>query len=273
MIAQATPVSLVRETHKGFTRKTCELDRELLDGLSARGFQHDYGADGTGWQFKYLTRGGGYYFNVGASDMVVDGTIGLEQFAEIDTFTAKGARMTDGREIPADLVVLATGYRPQEELVARLFGQDTADRVGKIWGFETPEAQELSQHVLPHWPARAVVHCREPRAMPDLLEIPGTADQGVRGRPDMDSLNEQDELTPLYLVAGPIRKPFWSNVPKEFRCSACGNVLPSWEPTFRPDRTVNPRSPVQIDEFLQIIISPTELPFFRREFWSLRQFF
>ncbi|MFK7943492.1 MAG: NAD(P)/FAD-dependent oxidoreductase, partial [Paracoccaceae bacterium] len=144
MIAQATPISLVREMHKQFTIQSCKTDKALLDGLSARGFRHDYGEDGTGWQFKYLTRGGGYYFNVGASDMIVDGTIGLEQFADIESFTAKGLRMQDGREIPADLVVLATGYRPQEELVARLFGQETANRVGKIWGFESPDAQELS---------------------------------------------------------------------------------------------------------------------------------
>ncbi|MEM1298424.1 MAG: NAD(P)/FAD-dependent oxidoreductase, partial [Pseudomonadota bacterium] len=144
LIAQGTPVGLVRGVHRDLTIKTCEMDKELLNGLSARGFRHQYGEDGTGWQFKYLTRGGGYYFNVGASDMVVDGTIGLEQFAEIESFSASGATMKDGREIPADLVVLATGYRPQEELVARLFGEDTAMRVGKIWGYESPDAQELS---------------------------------------------------------------------------------------------------------------------------------
>ena len=37
--------------------------------------------------------------------------------------------------------MLATGYKGQEQLVARLFGQETADRVGPIWGFG-PE-QEL----------------------------------------------------------------------------------------------------------------------------------
>ena len=40
--------------------------------LYARGFKLDFGDDGTGWQFKYLTRGGGYYFNVGCSDLIVE---------------------------------------------------------------------------------------------------------------------------------------------------------------------------------------------------------
>ena len=43
--------------------------------------------------------------------------------------------MKDGATVPADLIVLATGYRPQEELVQKLFGDEVADRVGPIWGF------------------------------------------------------------------------------------------------------------------------------------------
>ena len=47
------------------------------------GFKLDFGEDNTGWQFKYLTRGGGYYFNVGCSDLIVKGDIALKQFADI----------------------------------------------------------------------------------------------------------------------------------------------------------------------------------------------
>lgn len=145
LIAQATPTALVREMHKSFTARAREIDRTLLDGLETKGFRLDYGEDDTGWQFKYLTRGGGYYFNVGASDMIVEGKINLIQTTDIETFTADGARLTDGTEIPADMVVLSTGYKGQEYLVAKLFGQETADRVGPIWGFgsEWSDGQEL----------------------------------------------------------------------------------------------------------------------------------
>jgi putative flavoprotein involved in K+ transport len=37
--------------------------------------------------------------------------------------------------IPAELVVLATGYKGQEALVRKLFGEEVAHRVGPIWGF------------------------------------------------------------------------------------------------------------------------------------------
>ncbi|WP_252721009.1 hypothetical protein, partial [Acinetobacter baumannii] len=83
--------------------------KDLLDGLRAVGFKLDFGEDNTGWQFKYLTRGGGYYFNVGCSDLLIRRAIVLKQFADIETFTAEGARMKSGESVPADLIVLATG--------------------------------------------------------------------------------------------------------------------------------------------------------------------
>jgi hypothetical protein len=111
------------------------LDRELLDRLEDVGFELDFGEDGTGWQFKYLTRGGGYYFNVGCSDLIVEGKIRLVQLGDIAKFFAQGARMRGGDTISADLIVLATGYKAQEQLVRKLFGDEIADRIGPIWGF------------------------------------------------------------------------------------------------------------------------------------------
>lgn len=135
LIVAGTPFPLVRRSHRAFTRQAREIDAPLLDRLEARGFRLDFGEDGTGWQFKYLTRGGGYYFNVGCSDLVAEGKVGLRQWDEIDRFEADGARLRDGTALPADLVVLATGYRPQEELVERLFGPEVRHRVGPVWGF------------------------------------------------------------------------------------------------------------------------------------------
>lgn len=141
LITVATPLALGRQTHRILTEQARQIDKPLLDGLERIGFRLDFGDDGTGWQFKYLTRGGGYYFNVGCSDLLVDGKIRLAQFADIDRFVPEGARLRSGEVLPADLVVLATGYKGQEALVARLFGDEIAKRVGPIWGFG-PE-QEL----------------------------------------------------------------------------------------------------------------------------------
>lgn len=135
LIATSMPTPLAKKTHVMLTEQSKELDKELLNGLARVGFKLDFGEAGTGWQFKYLTRGGGYYFNVGCSDLIVSGAIKLRQFDDIETFTADGARMKDGTAVPADLIVLSTGYKPQDYLVRKLFGDDVAERVGPIWGF------------------------------------------------------------------------------------------------------------------------------------------
>jgi putative flavoprotein involved in K+ transport len=141
LITTSMPLSLVRKSHIALTETAKNIDKDLLEGLEQRGFRLDFGDDGTGWQFKYLTRGGGYYFNVGCSNLIVKGEIGLVQFSDIASFVAEGARMRSGATLPADLIVLATGYKGQEHLVSKLFGGDVARRLGPIWGFG--DGQEL----------------------------------------------------------------------------------------------------------------------------------
>jgi len=141
LIATSIPLPVAKKGHILLTERAKELDKELLDGLERVGFRLDFGDEGTGWQFKYLTRGGGYYFNVGCSDLIVDGEIGLVQFSDIDTFVAEGARLRNGETLAADLIVLATGYKGQEHLVRKLFGDDVAASIGPIWGFG--DQQEL----------------------------------------------------------------------------------------------------------------------------------
>jgi putative flavoprotein involved in K+ transport len=141
LIATSMPLALGQRSHQIITEQSRQFDRPLLDRLERIGFKLDYGEDNTGWQFKYLTRGGGYYFNVGCSDLVASGAIRLAQFADIDRFVAEGARMRDGSILAADLIVLATGYKPWEYLVRKLFGDEIVQRIGPIWGFG--DGQEL----------------------------------------------------------------------------------------------------------------------------------
>ncbi len=142
LLAAATPLKVLRKTHQLVTEQAKELDKPLLDGLTQAGFVLDYGTDNTGWQFKYLERGGGYYFNVGCSDLIVNGQVRVIQYRDIDQFIASGVKLSNGEILDADLLVAATGYKGQHHLVTHLFGQDVAARCGPIWGFDE-ENQEL----------------------------------------------------------------------------------------------------------------------------------
>ena len=136
LLATATPYPVLVRAYQLSTAASREVDRPLLDGLAARGFRLDFGEDQTGFQMKYLRRGGGYYFNVGCSDLIVDGRIGLLQYGDIDRFVANGARLRDGRLVPAELLVLATGYKNQQDVARAALGDEVADRVGPVWGFD-----------------------------------------------------------------------------------------------------------------------------------------
>jgi putative flavoprotein involved in K+ transport len=136
LLAASMPYSVLLRAYQLSTAEMREADRELLKGLEARGFRLTYGEDDTGFQMMYLRRGGGYYFNVGCSDMIVDGRIGLLQYDAIDRFVPQGVRLRDGTIRPADLVVVATGYESQQEVVRAHLGDAIADRVGPVWGFD-----------------------------------------------------------------------------------------------------------------------------------------
>jgi cation diffusion facilitator CzcD-associated flavoprotein CzcO len=136
LITAAIPYPVLRDSYQWLTRRTCELDRELLDGLRAVGFEVDMGADNTGFHMKYLRTGGGYYINVGCSQLIASGEIGLAHARDLDTFVPEGMRRTDGTVMPAHLVVLATGYETQIATIRRLLGDDVADKVGDLWGFD-----------------------------------------------------------------------------------------------------------------------------------------
>jgi putative flavoprotein involved in K+ transport len=143
LILTSIPKSVMLATHKLLTKKAEEMDAPLLRALEKVGFRLSSGVDGTGWPYLFRTRGGGYYFNVGCSDLIVKGEVGLIQYQDIDAFVPDGMKMKDGRMLPADLVVLATGFEGHEHTVRTLFGQEVAEKVGQIWGFH-PEKQELA---------------------------------------------------------------------------------------------------------------------------------
>jgi putative flavoprotein involved in K+ transport len=136
LIACSNTYETLIRSNKLMTKLMVEHDAEMLGRLHAVGFQTDIGEDETGFHLKYNRRGGGYYINVGASDLIADGEIQLLQHEQIARFTKDGIRHADGTEISYDVVVFATGYRNQQEDVRSLFGDEIASRIGRIWGVD-----------------------------------------------------------------------------------------------------------------------------------------
>ncbi len=110
------------------------VDADFYARLEKAGFMLDWGDDGSGLFMKYLRRGSGYYIDVGASELVADGSVKLRSGVSIAEIRPRSVVLTDGTELPADLIVLATGYGSMNGWAAELISQDVADKVGKVWG-------------------------------------------------------------------------------------------------------------------------------------------
>ncbi|OUS95519.1 NAD(P)/FAD-dependent oxidoreductase [Rhodococcus sp. NCIMB 12038] len=127
------PYKIMHEFQIPVYQKIAERDKDFYARLEKAGFKLDFGDDGSGLFMKYLRRGSGYYIDVGASELVADGSIHLVS-GQVDHLSEDAVVLTDGTELPADLVVYATGYGSMNGWAADLMGQDVADKVGKCWG-------------------------------------------------------------------------------------------------------------------------------------------
>ncbi|MGY1654083.1 NAD(P)-binding domain-containing protein [Geodermatophilus sp. SYSU D01119] len=110
-----------------------ERDADFYRRMEESGFWLDWGDDGSGLFMKYLRRGSGYYIDVGAADLVANGDVALAH-GQVVRLTEDAVVLDDGTELPADLVVYATGYGSMNGWAADLISQEVADRVGKVWG-------------------------------------------------------------------------------------------------------------------------------------------
>ncbi|CAN5118773.1 NAD(P)/FAD-dependent oxidoreductase [soil metagenome] len=118
-----------------------QRDADLYARLEKAGFMLDFGVDGSGLFMKYLRRGSGYYIDVGASELVANGSIKLKSRVDVERINPHSVTLSDGTELPADLIVYATGYGSMNGWLADLISPEVADKVGKVWGLgsDTPK--------------------------------------------------------------------------------------------------------------------------------------
>lgn len=134
-LAFAMPVGPGEELGRRNAEVLENLDKDLLDGLHARGFKTWRGQRGTGNGTLGQTRNGGFYFEAGACEQIINGKIKVEQ-GYIEKFTEDKVVLSGGREKEYDLIVFATGFSNTIDSVRATLGDDIADRCGPIWGVD-----------------------------------------------------------------------------------------------------------------------------------------
>lgn len=136
LLTMSWPSPLAKVLQIGATKQMIARDSALLRGLTDAGFALDSGPDSSGLWIKYLARGGGYYIDVGTSQLIADRKIKIKQGHDVKAVKEHSIVLQDDTELEADEIVFATGYRNMRETARKVFGDELADRVGDVWGFD-----------------------------------------------------------------------------------------------------------------------------------------
>ena len=133
LIFASLPYKILHEFQIPLYEQMKEVDKDFYAGLEKAGFQLDWGADESGLFMKYLRRGSGYYIDIGASQLIIDGEIKLAH-GQVTEVVEDGIILDDGTKLEADLIVYATGYGSMNGWAADLISQEVADKVGQVLG-------------------------------------------------------------------------------------------------------------------------------------------
>ncbi|QPC92327.1 NAD(P)/FAD-dependent oxidoreductase [Mesorhizobium sp. INR15] len=134
LVFASLPYKILHEFQIPAYAEMRKRDAAFYKGLEKAGFMLDWGDDESGLFMKYLRRGSGYYIDIGASQLIIDGAIKLKSGVDVKEIKAHSVLLSDGSELPADVIIYATGYGSMNGWAADLISRDVADKVGKCWG-------------------------------------------------------------------------------------------------------------------------------------------
>jgi putative flavoprotein involved in K+ transport len=142
LIFASIPYKIMADFHIPLYQTIAKRDAGFYERLREVGFLLDFGEDGSGLFMKYLRRGSGYYIDVGASELISKKEIKLKSGVSIERIEEHSVLLSDSTELPADLIVYATGYGSMNGWAAKIISQDVADKVGKCWGLGSGTAKD-----------------------------------------------------------------------------------------------------------------------------------
>lgn len=135
LLFASVPFALMPEFQAPLYEKMASLDSDFYQRLTAAGFLWDFGDDNSGLMMKALRTASGYYIDVGASELIANGDIRIKSGAGIEKISEDSIHLDDGSSLSADIIVHATGYGSLDGMVAHLISAETAEKIGKFWGY------------------------------------------------------------------------------------------------------------------------------------------
>ncbi|KAI1793660.1 dimethylaniline monooxygenase (N-oxide-forming) [Ganoderma leucocontextum] len=111
-----------------------EANRELHEKLRKGGVSFNLGPEGQGVYPLVFERLGG--MDKGGADLIADGRIKVKSLVSLQRFTKNSVVLGDGTELPADVVVFATGYSHIRETNTELLGEDVLNKTEEVYGLD-----------------------------------------------------------------------------------------------------------------------------------------
>lgn len=126
----ALKVPLLQEWVKDVRKK----DELFYKSLDMAGWNQTWGDDETGPFMMFIRRFCGFYFDIGASQHIIDGHIKLRSGEGILEVKPHSVILSSGVELECDLIVCATGYENMTGWVSKLISPEVAEAIGACWG-------------------------------------------------------------------------------------------------------------------------------------------
>lgn len=133
LTSTSMPLSIALTLMVGATQMMAQHDAQLLSGLETAGLSIKKGEDGMGLLHHQLLKGGHFYIDQGAGQMILDGRIEIERCLEgVRGFEHDAVILADDTRIEADVVVVATGLQPLTTVAQEIMGEEFLTKIGKL---------------------------------------------------------------------------------------------------------------------------------------------
>ncbi|KAK7207672.1 hypothetical protein BZA70DRAFT_271905 [Myxozyma melibiosi] len=134
-MVETLPHPVSKAYFQRFVPMIAEKDKEMIEGLNAAGFKTWLGPQGSGHPYLSMIKNGGYYFDSGCCEHIINGDIKVKG-QEIDYFTEDKVYFKDGSSMAPEVVILATGVTGFRESVAETLGEKATKSLKEVWGID-----------------------------------------------------------------------------------------------------------------------------------------
>ncbi|CBF87231.1 hypothetical protein AN9242.2 [Aspergillus nidulans FGSC A4] len=132
LLSHSLPIAVARTLSVGESQMMSAKDKDMLDALEKAGMAVKRG-DGDSLLDYQLIKGGHFYADQGACQMIIDGRIKVRQCEQgVQGYYEDGVILANGTKIESEVVILATGFELSTKLIERLMGEDVMNKVARI---------------------------------------------------------------------------------------------------------------------------------------------